>query len=138
MTQQENQKNQENNNFFRLKRPCADCPFRADRPRQKGWLGYRRAREISTHVLQDNGVFQCHKTLYQGKGKKQEAMCAGALSMLHNATVQDSPFGNAPVQIAQRLGWYDPATQNHDTPVFADIESMAQFHANAADNNHHE
>lgn len=117
--------------LFRLKRPCADCPFRADRPQQKGWLGYQRAKEISTHVLQENGVFPCHKTLY--RGKKHEAMCAGALSMLHHATAQDSPFGNGAVQIAERLGWYDPATQNHDTPVFADIEQMARFHANDID-----
>lgn len=24
---------------FRVLRPCADCPFRKDKPLQKGWIG---------------------------------------------------------------------------------------------------
>lgn len=32
--------------MFKLKAPCKNCPFRKDKPHQKGWLGSERAREI--------------------------------------------------------------------------------------------
>lgn len=112
---------------FKLKRPCSNCPFRTDRPKQRGWLGYERAKEIANYVLRDNKTFTCHKTL--DKPENQQRMCAGALSMLHNASREESPHGNAMVQIAERLGLYDPVTQNHDTPVFSSAEEMAIFHS---------
>lgn len=37
---------------FNIKRPCTNCPFRKDRPMQRGWLGYDRAKEIAQGVLQ--------------------------------------------------------------------------------------
>lgn len=111
---------------FKLKRPCANCPFRADKPEQKGWLGYERAKKIAHSVLCEDMTFTCHKTLH--KPKRAQSMCAGALSMLHHASKKESPFGNARVQIAERLGLYDPAAQDHSTPVFKTAEEMAEFH----------
>lgn len=113
---------------FNLKRPCTNCPFRKDRPMQRGWLGYDRAKEIAQGVLQENWDFRCHKTLH--KPRNQQSMCAGALQMLHNATRKESPFGNQIVQIAERMGHYDPSKQDTSIPVFATIEEMAEFHRN--------
>lgn len=50
--------------------------------------------------------------------------------MLHNATREESPFVNQVVQIAERLGYYDPSQQKTNIPVFATIEEMAEFHRN--------
>lgn len=113
---------------FNLKKPCGDCPFRADKPIQKGWLGRERAIEIATNVLQKDNTFTCHKTLHKPQDK--QSMCAGALQMLHNATKQDSPWGNSTIQIAERLGLYDPNQQDFESvPVSQTIEQMADFHS---------
>ena len=53
-------------------RPCANCPYRKDC--RKGWLGARRAREISS-----SGSFLCHKNT--------SLQCAG--SMLLNGSDND-------------------------------------------------
>ena len=60
---------------FTLKAPCGNCPFRNDRPDNKGWLGKERAEEINETL--NDFTFTCHKTI-----DKQEQFCAGALIML--------------------------------------------------------
>lgn len=111
---------------FKLKRPCENCPFRRDRPAQKGWLGEERAREIADYVLTGNKTFICHKTLHTGR----ESMCAGALSMLKQADKEASPFGNQMIQVAERLGLYDPNETDTSVPVFKTSAEMAKFHKN--------
>lgn len=64
-----------------VKRPCRDCPFRADA--SKGWLGEDRASELLSA-----SSFVCHKNT--------SLQCAG--HMLING--QDNSF----VQVATRLG----------------------------------
>jgi hypothetical protein len=74
--------------FFRLKKPCANCPFR-----KEGAIDLRPGRldGIKADLLAtDKASFPCHKTLnrsdlndegeYQYQGS--EAMCAGAAAYL--------------------------------------------------------
>lgn len=108
-----------------LNKPCDNCPFRKDRPQQQGWLGRERAVEIAEAVLRGDQTFQCHKTLHD---KDKGTMCAGALSMLKQASAEQSPFGNQMVQVAERLGLYRPEDTDTSVPVFTTIEEMADFH----------
>jgi hypothetical protein len=41
------------------KRPCHDCPFRADRP---GWQSPAQAENNKTYLLNPFGVAICHQT----------------------------------------------------------------------------
>lgn len=67
---------------FKLKAPCGNCPFRTDKPKQKGWLGRERAKEIY-EALRNDKTFTCHKTI-----NNDEQFCAGALILLeHEETV---------------------------------------------------
>ena len=112
---------------FNLTRPCDNCPFRSDRHEQRGWLGRERAAEITHAVLREDKTFTCHKTLERSKA--EQSMCAGALTLLRGTSRDESPFGNAMVQVAERLGLYDPTTLRDDVPVFRTAQEMEDFHA---------
>lgn len=112
---------------FKLKKPCANCPFRNDLPPElKGWLGRERAENIARSVLQEDKTFQCHKTFGNPHGG---SMCAGALAMLKKAGKEESSFGNQAVQIAERFKMYNPNDIPDDAPVFGSIKEMGDFHA---------
>jgi hypothetical protein len=69
--------------MFKLRRPCAHCPFRVDRP---GYLRRARAIEIAEDLA--NGcTFACHETTVDAEGTDGELIrvegdeslfCAGA------------------------------------------------------------
>lgn len=78
-------------NHLRLKKPCANCPFR-----KEGAIELSSGRLqgiISSLVDDDQGTFQCHKTVHSSRGGEwnddgeyipsgHESMCAGAAAYL--------------------------------------------------------
>lgn len=78
---------------FRVKKPCANCPFRDDGNAIA--LSEGRLQGIVDDLLADDwATFQCHKTVHTAKGGSfdddgnyhpsgSEAMCAGAMAYLH-------------------------------------------------------
>lgn len=121
---------------YTLKSPCANCPFRADKP---FYLGAERAEEIADS-LRDGSSFYCHKTiaygdesderenecedededeknLGQGEITSRSRMCAGALITLER---EDSP--NQIMRIAERLGLYDRSALDMDAPVYGSLD----------------
>jgi hypothetical protein len=85
--------------MFRLKRPCANCPFR------KGQGAYFALNRQRLEEIRKAPAFQCHKTVDYSDdegpapGDKPQ-QCAGLLAVLRN-----SKRLNAIGQIADRLGY---------------------------------
>lgn len=71
--------------LFRLKKPCANCPFRNDGNAIN--LSDARFKEIVESITQDDSItFPCHKTVYDSDGretKNQSAYCVGAMAYLY-------------------------------------------------------
>jgi hypothetical protein len=69
---------------FEIKRPCAECPFRAD---VHPYL--RRAGEIARQMKNDHFWFACHHTTGAMEGKRikpeNQSHCAGLMGVLWNA-----------------------------------------------------
>lgn len=115
---------------FRLKKVCADCPFRSDVPFHG--LSADRIEEIAGS-LRDGEVFHCHKTLDydradetgQGEGTpvvESSQMCAGAL-----ATMEKGGEVSQVVRVAERLGLYDPEEFDwQDQPVHAGLREWQE------------
>lgn len=110
---------------FKLKTPCANCPFRTD---VKAYLTQGRAEEIAEGITTEQQTFTCHKTLSRDDdgntlNSQQEQHCAGALIMLEH---MDKP--NQMMRIAERLGMYDRRQLDMDAPVFkTDVEFINHF-----------
>lgn len=104
----------------RLTTPCGDCPFRTDRPFP---LTAQRATEIA-ECLRGGGDFPCHKTLdYDGTGEPdingpRAQRCAGMLIVMER-----SGDRNRIMQIAERLGLYDPRRLDMAAPVFPSLDA---------------
>jgi hypothetical protein len=79
-------------NLFKLRRPCANCPFL-----KEGAIDLapgRLAGIIRNLVVDDHSTFYCHKTVHGGRARGQhlesgeyvasgdESMCAGAMIYL--------------------------------------------------------
>jgi hypothetical protein len=106
---------------FKLREPCADCPFRRDIDFH---LSPSRAQEIAD-ALMTGQTFACHKTTKEtGHGNEQH--CAGALIFLE---AQANP--NQLMRIAERIGYYDASQLTGDcyesTEEF--VEAMQLLHA---------
>lgn len=113
---------------FRLKKVCANCPFRADENFQG--LQPERVSDIA-QSLRDGASFHCHATLDYNRAEqtgdddeplspvvKKSQFCAGAL-----ATMEKSGEVNQIVQIAERLGLYDPESFDwKNQPVFDSLD----------------
>lgn len=101
-------------NLFKLRRPCADCPFLKD-----GALELAPGRLdgiVETLVSDDHSMFQCHKTVHNERtggewaddgtytASGQESMCAGA-------TIYLEKVGRPTVamRIGRALRMYAPA-----------------------------
>lgn len=109
---------------YDLKKPCAECPFRNDRP---GYLTKARAREIANGLdpkrLGAGGSFGCHKTTVpdpdddgeRTSGPKTQH-CAGALIMLEKMGRLDH---NQSARFAMRFGQLNPDLLEMDSPVHA-------------------
>lgn len=104
-------------NPFGLRGPCADCPFRSDKPFH---LGPGRRQEIADG-LRAGADFPCHKTIdytaHEDEGRGQRTpgtqWCGGAL-----ATIERGDEGpNQSMRIGERLGLYDPSRIDPDAPV---------------------
>lgn len=103
---------------FELTRPCTQCPFRSDRP---GFLRPARVHEIFRKITESQQSFTCHKTLSLSLREHQH--CAGALILLE---ALEQP--NQAMRIAERLGLYDRQRLDMDSPVFTDVDEMAEHH----------
>lgn len=80
---------------FRIKTPCANCPFRNDGKAIE--LAEGRLQNIIDGLLEDDwSTFHCHKTTHSLRGGNfdedgiyhesgAEAMCAGSMAYLHKA-----------------------------------------------------
>lgn len=113
---------------FRLKKVCADCPFRAD----KDFHGLRAERVSDiAQSLRDGATFHCHSTLDYSRSDDLDAdgepespvvaksqFCAGAL-----ATMEQGGEANQIVRIAERLGLYDSEEFDWESqPVFEGLD----------------
>lgn len=107
---------------FDMTNPCAECPFRNDRP---GYITPERAREIMRGITDLQQTFTCHKTTVEsdtddsdedGQGDMIDGPnpqhCAGALILLEKL---EQP--NQMMRIAERLGMYDRRKLNMNAPV---------------------
>lgn len=113
---------------FNMKKPCANCPFRNDKPEQDGWLGEDRAEEIAASITVHQQSFPCHKTTidsgeYGRDAGKDSEHCAGALIMLEK---MDRP--NQMMRISERLGMYDRNALDMDSPVFDNSYEFVEAH----------
>lgn len=116
---------------FRLKRPCANCPFRVDVP---PYLRPERAQEIATSIA-NGATFACHKTTVcddEGEGELVAAptsqMCAGAM-----VAMAKSEQANQAMRIAMRLGILDPDQLDLDAPVVGSLTGLVDHHAGEPD-----
>jgi hypothetical protein len=110
--------------MFRLKRPCANCPFRRTQGKLFG-LGRERVEEIVEAI-----AFQCHKTVdYEveddepPKPGDKPQQCAGLMAVLHR---EGRP--NQIMQIAIRLGHLNPVELDPDNEAYASIAEALEDH----------
>jgi len=109
--------------MFDLKRPCVNCPFR----RGQGslfQLALARLREIFSAV-----AFQCHKTVDYSDDEGAQSgnrpqQCAGLMAVLHR-----SGKPNQIMQVAERLGAFDPAAVDPDGDAYGSIREATAAHA---------
>lgn len=111
---------------FDLTKPCGNCPFRNDRlpfglrpGRVREILGGRHGRNWWPAAS-----FVCHKTMDDSDKMQQ---CAGVMIILHRENRH-----NDAMQIANRLGLWDPANLDMDAPVYATTDEAIRG------NQHHE
>lgn len=94
--------------------PCADCPFRSDRP---AFLTRARAREIVRAMKRDQH-FDCHKTVDyntddgEGGSTNKSRICAGFAMMCETEGLPTQMM-----RIAGRIGLYNPEKMKMDAPT---------------------
>lgn len=109
---------------FNLKRPCENCPFRTSTP---PFLTEARARQIAGAL--ERHTFACHKTIsHDDDGRpvsaSDDSHCAGALIMMfHEQAPGDM------VQIAHRLGLFNPDDLDMRSPVFKSRTDFVEAHS---------
>lgn len=100
---------------YKLKRPCANCPFR-----REGGIPLRpgRIREIAGMMLDSQGgSFPCHRTVDQDdREESSEQHCAGALAFAHKQYVMPQL-----ARIMMRLGAFNPDKLESLDEVWNDI-----------------
>src|SRR5574343_70812 len=96
---------------FRIKKPCKNCPFTANKQESINLAKGRREQIISDLMTGKELSFVCHKTIYEDESKNGRAVCAGAVAVCKQR-------GKVPaiVEIAERMGvidshWYDKAVE---------------------------
>jgi len=109
---------------FKLKRPCAHCPFRTDVP------GYLRRAEQIAHDLAEGAPFICHETTVPDPDDESEntvgersQFCAGAL-----IAMEKSGHANQTMRIDERVGAYDPTALDLGAPVVASLFDFVEHH----------
>lgn len=123
---------------FKLKRPCANCPYRKDCP--PGWLTAARAAELAAEVILGDKTFACHKTVnyeswreseeeagepleYTYDGKEQ--FCAGALIMEKKC----KKGGNLSIRIGRMFGAFKYENLKGEELVFDSTAEFIQHHS---------
>lgn len=128
--------------IYTLKSPCANCPFRSDKPFH---LDSDRVKEIADSLRDTpeapGGTFYCHKTITYNSGAEERSddghdddaesddfngritprsrACAGAL-----ATLEKEQRPNQIMRIAERLGLYDMKRLDHENaPVYESLDA---------------
>lgn len=104
-----------------LKRPCKNCPFRADVPR---YLSPARYRQIGAALVDEGQGFSCHETIgCDGEGRSivvpESRACAGAMIWLQH---QGRP--NQLMQVMERMGAFDPGRLEMESPVYTTREAF--------------
>lgn len=113
---------------YKLRRPCAKCPFRTDVP---GYLRRERAIEIARSIA-EGSEFPCHETTVTDEDEfgeehlvpgSESQFCAGALICMEK---QEAP--NQQVRIAERLGVYEAERLDMDAPVHSSFVAFVDHH----------
>lgn len=100
--------------------PCANCPFRSDRPFP---LVRGRVRQIQGSLIRSE--FACHKTTETNDetgdtfDTENSVHCAGALILLEKIRRPSQMM-----RICERIGLYDPSKLQMDAPVYDSWEEM--------------
>lgn len=109
---------------FNLKKPCRDCPFKNDR----SFIGLSadRKQEIVDSIVKDIAPFTCHKTILhdddgEGYATDNTEHCAGAAILL-----EKNARPGAYLQVAARLGVYDPDKLDMGSPVFDTFDEFVE------------
>lgn len=110
--------------MFKLKTPCANCPFR--KGQGEGFqLGTERVMEIF-----NGSAFQCHKTVDYSEDVprpgKNPQQCVGVMSLLHRAGLP-----NQIMQVAERLRGVAPDyfDKLDHAAVYDDIVDALEAHS---------
>lgn len=112
--------------MFDLKRPCANCPFRTDKP---FYLRRERRQQIADALAADKS-FYCHQTVHYDEEdweggeytrRNDEQHCAGATIVLEK---EENP--NQIMRWMERLGHYDHTKLQMDAPVFDSLEQFVE------------
>lgn len=126
-----------NNDFFRVKKPCRSCPFRKDV--LKGWLGSPRAASIIKDLQEKS--FSCHKTVdhdahelddFGDVPEKRdiagEAFCAGAIILQEKEYENRSGGIGRPLQLGERLGLYKKDEYSGQELIFDTAKQFIEHH----------
>ena len=106
---------------YTMKSPCAECPFRRDRP---GFLRRARVQSIADGLLAEGETcqpFKCHKTIGMGEDAQH---CAGALIVLEKM--------NRPhlgMLTGRMLSEYDGHPDVGHPHVFHNMKQFVEHHA---------
>lgn len=110
--------------MFKLKTPCANCPFRKGQGER-----FRLGTERVLGIFNDT-AFQCHKTVdYSGdepQPGKNPQQCVGVMSLLHRAGLP-----NQIMQVAERLRGVAPDyfDKLDHAAVYDDIVDALEAHS---------
>ncbi len=104
-----------------MKKPCANCPFRKDRPFN---LRKSRAKELAAGLMGD-ADFPCHKTLgHDNNGDtlvtRNSTRCIGAAIFLENVR-PGGMLANVHFRFAARFGELTPEELSSEVPVYGSI-----------------
>lgn len=114
------------NDPFLRKKPCDDCPFRAEPSRRHGRLfpGLHPDRIIEIgDSLRDGAMFPCHKSVDYGDTGQMptgEHWCAGALGTILRT---GDAWNNPGTRFAASAGMFNPDDYDHtDAPIYDNLE----------------
>lgn len=111
----------------KMKEPCNNCPFRADRP-FRGLLE-EKANSIVQALYHDGG-FHCHKIMdysqnSRGRVTKNSKLCVGSAIFLEN-TVRGGMRCNVIYRLAIWAKELNPEELSKAVPVYKSVEEFVQ------------
>lgn len=112
---------------FRLRRPCADCPFRND---IQPFLSVDRACEIAEQTLINDNHFHCHKTVDYGRKSSGDVtnaqLCAGSM-ILQMKMKRPSVM----MRMGMAFGIFKASQLDMTAPVYDSMDEFIQAHEEA-------